>query len=177
MNPQEIDLHFDRRTNAHTLDYVEFYFYVGFYELFNLEGNESNLSGNEIFEIFKILNIDADKDFLIERYKDEKNHDVEVFHAVNDEMTFAYFDFEKEPSDQMNMFLFGISCKKTMEDLVLQMLLKIYRKIMTSSPFSYDIFNNKLYSNTFRSWEYFYERNYNEYKRKINHHGLPNLSK
>ncbi|RZK01426.1 MAG: hypothetical protein EOO46_20340 [Flavobacterium sp.] len=174
MTPQEIDLHFDRRTDAHTLDYVEFYFYGGFYELFNLEGHESNLIGNEIFETLEVLNINVDKNFLIERYQNNKNHDVEVFHSSTDEMTFAYFDFEKGPTNQMNMFLFGISCNKAVENIVLEKLLSIYRKLMTSSPFSYDLYSNKLYSNTFRSWAYFYERNYNEHKRKLNHHNLQN---
>lgn len=180
MNPQEsditqINLHHDRKTLSHTVPYVEFYFYGGFYELFNLEGHESRLEGNEITGILELLKISADISFLKERYEDQGNHDVEVFHSDGDEMTFAYFDFEKDPTDQMYMFFFGISCTKQIEDLVLEKLLAVYRKLGTSSPFSYDLRNNSLYLKTFMSYHYFYEGKYQEAKRKLNHHNLENL--
>jgi len=171
---EKIDLHYGRRDFSENKNYVEFSFYACFYELLNVENSswETNLNGNEIFEILASLNVDVSRDFLIKRYNDRKNNDVEVFHSNCDEQVFTFFDLEKEETDQNDMFFFGLRCLKKDEPIVNQKLLKIYRELMTSSPFEFDILNHRLYNKTFRSYFYFYDRNYNQYKRQIHHHTL-----
>ncbi|NMN36535.1 MULTISPECIES: hypothetical protein [unclassified Pedobacter] len=171
---EKIDLHYGRRDFSENKNYVEFSFYACFYELLNIENSswETNLNGNEIFEILTSLNVDVSRDFLIKRYNDRINNDVEVFHSNCDEQVFAFFDLDKEETDQNDMFFFGLRCLKKDEPIVIQKLLKIYRELMTSSPFEFDILNHRLYNKTFRSYFYFYDRNYNQYRRQIHHHNL-----
>ncbi|MBB6235749.1 hypothetical protein HDC90_000349 [Pedobacter sp. AK013] len=116
----KIDLHSGRRDFSENKNYVEFSFYACFYELLNVENSywETNLNGNEIFEILTSLNVDVSRDFLIKRYNDQINNDVEVFHADCDEQVFAFFDLEKEETDQNDMFFFGLRCLKKEEPIV-----------------------------------------------------------
>lgn len=170
---KSVNLHYGRTDFSDNRNYVEFSFYSCFYELLNVENSdwETNLAGNEIFEIFSSLNIEVDRNLLIEKYDNRLNHDVEVFHSNIDEQVFAYFDLQKDPTDQNDMFFLGLSVLKSNEDTIHLKLLDIYKKLMTTSPFQYykgDI----LYNKTFRSYFYFYEQNYNQFKRKINHHNL-----
>ncbi|MHC0445980.1 hypothetical protein ACWA1F_11235 [Flavobacterium sp. 3-218] len=167
---KKIDLHYGKTNLSHMIDYVEFYFYACFFEILNVENSywHTNLDGTEIPELLNFLNISFEKDYIIEKYKDQKNHDVEVLHSKNDEQVFAYFDLEKDPTDQNDMFFFGIRCLKKDDLIVAEKLLKIYKKLGTSSPFSFDIHNNSLYNKVFNSYFYFYENNYNNRKRQIN---------
>lgn len=169
---KKIDLHYGKRDFSENKNYVEFYFYCCFYELLNVENSswETNLSGNEIFDLLSIMKIYISKDFLVNKYQDYQNHDVEVFHSDYDEQVFAYFDLQKEPTDQNDMFFLGIRCLKNEEELIHKKLLEIYRKLGTTSAFSFDIWNHQLYNKTFSSYFFFYEQNYNQYKRKINNH-------
>ncbi|KIA95936.1 hypothetical protein OC25_05165 [Pedobacter kyungheensis] len=171
---EKIDLHCGRHDFSENKNYVEFSFYACFYELLNIENSywDTNFNGNEIFEILTTLKIEIDRDFLIKRYNDRTNNDVEVFHSNFDEQVFAFFDLEKEETDQNDMFFFGLRCLKKDEPIINQKLLKIYRELMTSSPFEFDILNHRLYNKTFRSYFYFYDRNYNPHKRQIHHHNL-----
>ncbi|WP_343589490.1 hypothetical protein [Flavobacterium sp.] len=168
---KKIDLHYGIKNLSHTLNYVEFYFYACFFEILNVENSywKTNLDGTEIAELLDFLNINFEKTFLITKYQDQNNHDVEVIHSKNDEQVFAYFDLQKDPTDQNDMFFFGIRCLKKDDFIVAEKLLNIYIKLGTSSPFSFDIHNNVLYNKVFRSYFYFYEDNYNTYKRQINH--------
>ena len=63
---EKIDLHYGRRDFSENKNYVEFSFYACFYELLNIENSswETNLNGNEIFEILTSLNVDVSRDFL-----------------------------------------------------------------------------------------------------------------
>ncbi len=169
---QEIDIHFGRRDCSNTFDYVEFSFICCFYELFNIENSywKTELTGAEILEIFSLLNIEVDKEFLKDKYLDPRNHDVQVFHCKDDEQVFAYFDLQKDPTDQNDMFLLGISCTRQQDDLVWEKLRAIYRKLQTASPFTYDCLNNVLYNKVFHSYFYFYENEYSSYKRQLIHH-------
>ena len=169
---KRVDLHYGKTNFSENINYVEFYFFACFYEIFNLENScwETEFNGNEIGELLDFLNIKFDKNYIVEKYQDNGNHDVEVLHSKNDEQVFAYFDLEKEPTDQNDMFYFGIRCLKKDELIVLEKLIEIYRKLKTSSPFSFDIHSNQLYNKVFRSYFYFYENNYNENKRQINYH-------
>lgn len=69
------------------------------------------------------------------------------------------------------MFFLGLRVLKSNEDNVHLKLLDIYKKLMTYSTFEY-YRGDRLYNKTFRSYFYFYEQNYNKYKRKINHHNF-----
>ena len=170
---KSLDLHYGRIDFSGNKNYVEFSFFACFYELLNVENSswETNLTGNEIFEIFSLLEIDVNKNLLIERYSNQLNHDVEAFHSKVDEQVFTYFDLQKDPTDQNDMIFLGFRVLKSDEDAVHLKLLNIYKKLMTTSPFQYyrgDI----LYNKTFKSYYYFYEQNYNQHKRRINHHNL-----
>jgi hypothetical protein len=169
---RRVDLHHGKTNFAENLNYVEFYFYACFYEIFNLENSDwaTEFDGSEIEKLLGFLNISFDKNFIIEKYKNQENRDVEVLHSKNDEQVFAYFDLEKDPTDQNQMFYFGIRCLKKDDLSIAQKLLEIYRKLKTSSPFSFDIYSNQLYNKVFRSYFYFYENNYNINKRHLNHH-------
>lgn len=168
-----VDLHYGRINFASNVNYVEFYFHCCFYELFNIEsGWKSDLEGNEILDVLKILGIDFDKQLVCEIYKNQQDHSVEVFHSRDDEQVFAYFDLEKEPTDGNDMFFLGISCKRTDEPRIHELLLNVYRKLKTTSPFRFDIRNHPLYDKVFRSYFYFYDNNYNAHKRQMHHHNL-----
>ena len=169
---KKIDLHYGKTNFSENLNYVEFYFYACFYEVFNIENSswETDFNGTEIGELLDYLNIAFDKNYIIERYENRENNDVEVLHSKNDEQIFAYFDLEKDPTDQNDMFYFGIRCLKKDDLIIAEKLLKIYKKLKTSSPFSFDIYSNQLYNKVFRSYFYHYENNYNKTKRQINHH-------
>lgn len=169
---REIDIDYDRSDFSNNKFYVEFFFYTCFYELFVVENSswETNLTGTEVEEILNLLQIPFDKNFVISRYEDRKNHDVEVFHSIIDDNVFAYFDLEKEITDQNDMFGFGIRCHVNQDDEIMQKLLSIYRQLQTASDFSYDRRIRRLYNNTFRSYFYFYHNNYNKHKRQLNHH-------
>lgn len=168
---QKVDLHYGRTDYSINLDYVEFSFHACFYEIFRAEksGWESNLNGDELASLLHYLNIPFDGAFLRRQFEDKQNHDVEVYHSTNDEMTFAYFDLEKDLTDQNEMFYFGLVCKKSVQDYVITRLVDIYRKLNTTSPFQYDIWNHQLYFKTFRSYSYFYYNEHHPGKRKINH--------
>lgn len=168
---KKIDLHYGKIDHSDNLNYVEFYFHACFYEILNIENSywETNCDGTEIAELLDFLNINFEKDYIIEKCLDQKNHDVEVLHSKNDEQVFAYFDLEKDPTDQNDMFFFGIRCLKKDDLIVAEKLLKIYKKLGTSSTFSFDIHNNSLYNKVFKSYFYFYDNNYNSHKRQINY--------
>jgi len=157
---------------SNTKNYVEFYFSTCFYEVFIVENSswETNLNGQEITEILELLDIKFDQQEVINKYKNRNNHDVEVFHSQNDEQVFVYFDLEKDSTDQNDMFYLGIRCHKNEQAIIFGKLLSIYGKLMTSSPFSFDVSNNLLYNKVFKSSLYFYNINYNF--RKLNHHNL-----
>ena len=170
---KKVDLHYNRTLFASNANYVEFYFHCCFYELFNIEsGWESDLNGNEILDLLKILEIDFDKQLVSDVYKNQQDHSVEVFHSTEDEQVFVYFDLEKDPTDGNDMFFLGISCKRADEPKVHELLLKIFKKLKTTSPFSFDIWNHQLYDKVFRSYFYFYNNDYNAYKRQMHHHNL-----
>lgn len=169
---KRIDLHYGRLDFSDTLNYVEYSYYCCFDELFNVENTywETELNGNEIFEILDALNIQVDKEYLKTKYSDSRNHDVEVFHSNDDEQVFAYFDLQKDPSDQNGIFYLGISCTIQQDDIICDKLRNIYKKLKTTSPFTYDRLNNVLYNKVFRSYFYFYDNEYNSNKRQLNHH-------
>jgi len=169
-----IDLHYGRTNFAINKNYVEFSFYACFYEIFLVDNPpwETELNGTELSDALGTLNILVNKELIIEKYSDRNNHDVEVFHSSEDEQVFAYFDLEKDSTDQNDMFFLGIRCKKTDEIVVHGKLLNIYRLLKTSSAFSFDIINHQLYEKVFRSYFYFYNDNYNQHKRQLNHHNL-----
>ena len=170
---KKVDLHYSRKNLASNSNYAEFYFYCCFYELFNIEPTwDSDLEGNEIVDLLKDLEIDFNKEVVFDVYKDQQNHSVEVFHSNEDEQVFAYFDLRKDPTDQNDMFFLGISCKRKKEPQIHEMLLNIYRKLKTTSPFSFDMWSNQLYNKVFKSYFYFYENNYSISKRQMHHHNL-----
>ena len=171
---KQVDLHYGKTNHSENKNYVEFYFYACFYELFIVENSywESELNGSEILEIMDLLKIEFNKNYVEKKYLDEDNHNVEVFHSANEEQVFAYFDLQKEPTDQNNMFYLGIRCNKMDENIILDKLINIYRKLKTTSPFSYDIWNNKLYYKVFNSYFYFYENRYTNSVRQLIHHNL-----
>ena len=171
---KQLDLHFGLRDFSRTRSYAEFSFFACFYELFNIPNNywETSLSGKEIYEVFDLLKIRVNQELIKEQFLNASNHDVEVFHATDDAEVFAYLDLRKDPTDQNDMFLFGLRCPLTLEDEVCERLKTIYKKLQTASPFSYDRFNHVLYKNSFHSYSYFYENDYREDKRKLNHHNL-----
>lgn len=171
---KNIDLHHDRIYFSMNKNYIEFYFHACFHDFFNTENSYQHTYQNnaEFIEILRTLNIKIDLEFIIAKYNDQKNHDVEVFHSSADEQVFAYFDLEKEPTDQNDMFFLGISCLKSEEPIIHEMLLNIYRRLGTASPFHFDIWNKRLYNNVFKSYSYFYNNNYHEDKRQMKHHTL-----
>ncbi|TFF30420.1 hypothetical protein [Mucilaginibacter psychrotolerans] len=167
------DLHHGNLNGSGHRHYVEFYFHCCFDELLrNTCDWESELSGTEILDVFNFLEIDFDRELVVKGYNNHLNHSVEVFHSRLDERVFAYFDLQKEPTDQNDMFFLGISCTAIQEPTVHEMLLKIYKKLGTTSAFSFDIRNKILYNKVFHSTFYFYKLDQEMYKRKMNHHNL-----
>lgn len=173
---KQIDLHFGKTDHSENKNYVEFYFHACFYELFIIENSywSSDLNGSEILEIMELLKIEFNKNYVVMKYLDQDNHNVEVFHSAHEEQVFAYFDLQKEHTDQNNMFYLGIRCNIKNEALIMDKLIAIYRRLKTSSPFSYDIWNNKLYYKVFNSYFYFYDNRYNNSERQLIHHNLKN---
>lgn len=171
---KRIDLHYDKRSYSHVRNYVEFYFHACFYEIFNIKDSswETDFCGDEIPEIMDYLEIKVDKIYYTDGSFFHQNNNVEVFHSDKDEQVFAYFDFWKDPTDQNDMFMLGISCTKEQELIIHPKLLNIYKKLQTSSPFTFDIRNNQLYNKVFSSYEFFYDGKYNKNKRQLNHHNL-----
>lgn len=169
---KKIDWHFNRKDFSGNADYAEFSFCCCFYEVFNIAGSvwATSLNGDEIFEVFRLLDIKVELDFLERKYSDSSNHDVEVFHSAKDEQVFAYLDLQKEPTDQNDMFFLGIRCARSGEDIIHRKLLDIYIKLKTASPFMYDIWNHSLYYKVFLSYFYFYGNEYTGSKRQLNHH-------
>ena len=169
---RKIDLHFGRQDFSSNSNYVEFSFYCCFYEVFAIPNSywTTSLTGAEIVEILNILKININLDFVKEKYFDNNNHNVEVFHSYEDEQVFIYFDLQKEPTDQNDMFFLGIRCTKHQEEIIHEKLLKMYKKLQTCSPFTFDIYNNQLYYKVFLSFFYFYNNKYNELNRQIRHH-------
>jgi hypothetical protein len=167
------DLHHGNRNGSEDKSYVEFYFRCCFDELFRDSCDwESELSGNEILDVFNFLGIDFDREHVIKVYNNQLDHSVEVFHSKSDDQVFAYLDLLKEPADQNNMFFLGISCTLIQEPIIHEMLLQIYKKLQTTSAFSFDIRNKVLYNKVFHSAFYFYKLDQEIYKRKMNHHNL-----
>lgn len=111
---ENIDLHYERTDFSMVKNYVEFSFYACFYEIFVVDNLlwELELKGTELLDILGTLNILVNEEFLVDKYSDKNNHDVEIFHGSTDEQVFAHFDLEKDPTDQMDMFFIGIRCKK-----------------------------------------------------------------
>ncbi|OAQ43501.1 hypothetical protein A5893_17220 [Pedobacter psychrophilus] len=155
-------------------DYIEFSFYTCFYEIFIVENSswETELDGTELFEILELLQITIDKQLLVEKYLNRNNHSIEVFQSKTDERAFAYFDLKKDPTDQNDMFLLGISCRKHDKDVIYAKLLTIHRKLKTKSLFTSDIENYELYNGAFRPYSHFFDDNYILNNRQINHHIL-----
>jgi len=171
---QRIDLHYGRQDFSGNKDYVEFSFNAPFGEVFNIAWLNPSpaINGDELFGILDVLHIPYDKELIFDQYQDDANNSVEVFHSTGDEQVFAYFDLQKDPTDQIGMFFFGLSCKLENEKMIHEMLLAIYRKLQTASAFSFDRLNHPLYDKTFRSYSYFYVGNYDENKVQLNHHNL-----
>lgn len=174
IRPQKIsDLHTAEDALNHN-KYVEVYFSCCFYEMFPDPASswETNLDGGEIMEVLNDLSIKVFDKYIIQKYRDSKNQNVEDFHSEKDERVFAYFDLQKEATDQNDTFFFGLSFSLNDEAVVLPKIFSLYKKINTCSQLSYDRFNKVLYNKVFRSNFYFYKNNYNPYGRLLQHHGL-----
>jgi len=168
------DLHRQLRITPTPFKYAEVYFNACFEEIFPHEGAfwETKLNGTEVMEILQLLDISYNRDYMIKSYTNPKNHNTEVYHSANDPCVFAFFDLYKDPTDQNDMFLFGISFERKDESIILQKILDIYRQLGTASPFSYDLLNKQLYNKVFKSSFYFYTGNYAKYDKQIIHHNL-----
>lgn len=169
-----IDIHLSAKDGQTDQKYAEISFSCCFYEVFPTEDSkwETSLNGYEILEILTGLNITVNPKYLQQKYSDKRNHAVEVFHSKTDERVFAYFDLQKEVTDENDMFFLGISFNINDEKIIFEKILDIYRKLNTSSPFSFDLRNKNLYNKVFRSYFYFYGNSYNKYKRQLVHHNL-----
>jgi hypothetical protein len=169
---RKVDLHYNRKDYSGNNNYVEFAFNCCGYEILNIPNSywPTSLNGNELYEIFSYLKINVDKSIVERGIIDRSCNDVEVFHSADDEQVFAYFDFYKDPTDQNDMFYLGVSCNKLQEEFVHDKLLKIFKKLNTSSPFTYDIWNHTLYYKVFLSYFYFYNSRVDENDRRMYHH-------
>jgi hypothetical protein len=115
--------------------YSETYFYACFSELFKIEGGwESNLEGNEIIKIADFLNINIDKNELIEM-RNSNSETIHLYHSKLDRLTFIQFDIRKDPTDQNDMFFLGVSYRVEFEKEINEMLLKLHSQLLTTSPF------------------------------------------
>jgi len=119
-----------------------------------------------------MLGITVNPKYLLQKYSDTRNHDVEVFHSKTDERVFAYFDLQKEAKDENEIFFIGLSINSKDESAVLEKIMNIYRKLNICSPLSYELKNKALYNKVFRSYFYFYDNSYNKHKRQLVHHNL-----
>ena len=169
-----IDLHLSPKDGQTDQTYAEVSFSCCFYEMLPTEDSawETSLDGSEIREVLEMLNITVNPKYLLQKYRDTRDHAVEVFHSKTDERIFAYFDLQKEPKDENAMFFIGLSINIKDEGVVLEKIMNIYRKLNICSPLSYDIKNKTLYNKVFRSYFYFYGNSYNKYKRQLLHHNL-----
>jgi hypothetical protein len=171
---KRIDLHYYKSDFSFLEKYYEFSFYVCFYDVFNINNNdslnESSNKGNGVEKLFNILEIEYDFNSILAKYMDRKYRDVDVFHNKNDEMTFVYLDLEQEPTDQSDMFFIGISCNFEKAEKIQTIMNKIYNSSGTKSEFKIDKSNSELYYKIFHSFYYFYSGNFNKFKKQIIRH-------
>jgi hypothetical protein len=171
---KRIDLHYYKSDFSFLEKYYEFSFYVCFYDVFNVNDNDSlnenSNKGNGVEDLFNILEIDFDFNLILTKYMDRKYRDIDVFQNKNDEMTFVYLDLEQEPTDQSNMFFIGVSCSSEKADEILSIMNKIYNSSGTKSEFKIDKTNSELYYKIFHSFYYLYDGNFNKFKKQIIHH-------
>ncbi|MEL1245205.1 hypothetical protein AAEO56_13090 [Flavobacterium sp. DGU11] len=154
------------------LSYIEVYFSCCFYEVFPDEGSswETNLDGSEISAILDILEIPFDKNTIVQKYY--SSNDTEVFHSEKDRNVFSYFDLEKSEDDQNDMFFLGFRLNIDDEPKVFPKIMEVFKQLNTCSALSYDRFNRALYNKVFNANFYFYNNNYSDSKRKMNHHNF-----
>ncbi len=145
---------------------VEFSCYLDFHYTFDLNKETNNLS--DLSSICNILNIDCDFDLIIEKRCDEKFRDVLVFHSNTEEYSFLYFDLEKEMTDQSDLFLIGICCNVEKESEINDVLSKISKNQGTVIR---DFDKKRLFHEVYFSFEYFYDKRYNKYKKQMEHYG------
>lgn len=169
-----IDLHLNPKDGQTDQSYAEIGFNCCFYELFPTEDSkwETALDGSEIKQVLCMLGIAVNPKYLLQKYRDTRNHDVEVFHSKTDERVFAYFDLQNEAKDENDMFLIGLSFNLTEESTILEKIMHIYKQLNICSPLSYDVKNKALYNKVFRSYFYFYGNSYNKHMRQLVHHNL-----
>lgn len=154
--------------------YTEVSFSCSIYEMFPEDdaAPAAALMRTEVLHLLQTLQIRAFDKYLIQKYRDERNFNVEVFHSALDQRVFAYFDLQKDPADDKDIFYFGVSFKTSDEAVLLPQLLSVYRQLKNCSPLTYDRVNKDLYNKVFRSNKYFYSNNYSPYGRQLVHHNL-----
>ena len=171
---RRIDLHYYKSDFSFLKNYTEFSCYLCFYDVFNINENDSlnenSKNGNGIEDLFSMLEIEYDFNSIIKKYMDTKYRDVDIYHNKNDEKIFIYLDLEQEPTDQSNMFFIGLSCPIEKVEKIMPLLNKIYESSGTKSDLKTDEINSELYYDIFHSFYYFYDGNYNKFKKQIIHH-------
>ena len=171
---KRIDLHYYKTDFSFLNQYVEYSFYACFYDVFNINDdnslNENSIKGNGIKNLFDVLDIEYNFDSIFNKYMKRDYRDVDVYYNKNDENTFVYLDLEQEPTDQSNMFFLGISCKSIKVENILPILNEIHSCSGTKSELKKDELNSELYYDVFHSYNHFYDGNYNEHKKQIMHH-------
>jgi hypothetical protein len=132
-------------------EHVELSFSLPFYELYFPADNwDENLPKTpiELLELCQEMEIKIDPEFLYTQFDTTKINqgDIYIFYSSNQQDSFIYFDFHKDPTDQMAMIQFGVRTKTENKKKIKTILEKLYFKSTTRSNFQEDYFNQLLNS-------------------------------
>ncbi len=130
-------------------EFVELSFSLPFYEIYFPADNwDENLPKKpiELLELCEVMAIKIDPEFLYSEFETTKiNHEgIYIFYPLDRKDIFIYFDFYKDPTDQMAMIQFGVRIKTENKTIIKTILEKLYFKSTTRSNFQEDYFNQML---------------------------------
>ena len=132
-------------------EFVELSFIMPFYEMyFPVDNWDENLpkKPKELIDLCKEMKINIDVEFLYSEYNTTKINQGNsyIFYKSTKKDSFIYFDFHKDPTDQMAMIQLGVRVKTEYKTKIKSILEKLYFKSTTRSNFQEDYFNELLNS-------------------------------
>ncbi len=132
-------------------EHIELSFHLPFYEIYFPADNwDVSLpkKPTELIELCQEMAIKIDLEFLLLEYEATKTNqgDIYIFYPLNKKDSFIYFDFHKDPTDQMAMIQLGVRIKTEDKTTIKTILEKLYFKSTTRSNFQEDYFNQLLNS-------------------------------
>ena len=132
-------------------EYVELSFSMPFYEMYYPVDNWDESFSKKppvLLELCHAMSIKIDLEFLFSEFEDTKINqgNIYIFYLSDKNESFIYFDFFKDPTDQMAMIQLGVRIKIVNKTAIKKNLEKLYFKSTTRSNFQEDYFNQLLNS-------------------------------